>query len=272
MKPARRQAAAAGRISTRNSACASTTATTCCCRATAPPRRTSRKSARRTNSASCDQAIFPFMDLKTGERWTVRPNNGRIPWWVFSAGRRVPETRLSDYLAHGADRPHSGRYRRWPTACGAAACTGGCWSRSPSPPSTPPPREGLARLLAAVMRETLLRGGQACRPMLPKQGLSEALIDPAIATLRARGADIRLNSRIADLTIEGGRITGAAGPGGTDRGRSGRCGRARGSALGRRRPAARAGRAGRVRGHPEHPFPSCRPIPTGRSGKPDSSA
>jgi len=39
------------------------------------------------------------------------------------------------------------------------------------------------------MRETLMRGGKACKAMLPKEGLSEALIDPAIATLRSRGAE-----------------------------------------------------------------------------------
>jgi squalene-associated FAD-dependent desaturase len=158
-----------------------------------------------------NQAIFPFMDLNTGERWVVRPNNGRIPWWVFSAGRRVPETRLSDYLAMAriarirddtvvADCMRRGRLFWWllePVAVAALNTSS---------------REGLARLLGAVMRETLLRGGQACRAMLPKQGLSEALIDPAIATLRARGADIRLNSRIAELTIGGGRITALRGP------------------------------------------------------------
>ena len=50
--------------------------------------------------------------------------------------------------------------------------------------------------------------------MLPKQGLSEGLIDPAIATLQARGAEVRCNSRIAGLSIEGGRITALRGPGG----------------------------------------------------------
>jgi phytoene dehydrogenase-like protein len=77
-----------------------------------------------------------------------------------------------------------------------------------------PTREGLARLLAAVMRETLLRGGAACRPMLPKAGLSEALIDPATAKLQARGAEIRLNSRIAELAIQHNRITALRGPDG----------------------------------------------------------
>jgi squalene-associated FAD-dependent desaturase len=158
-----------------------------------------------------DQAIFPFMDLKTGERWTVRPNKGRIPWWIFMADRNVPETRLSDYLAMARivrirdDTPVGDSMRRgrlyWrllePIAVAALNTSS---------------QEGLARLLGAVMRETLLRGGRACRPMLPKEGLSEGLIHPAIATLQARGAEVRLNSRIAELTIDGGRITALRGP------------------------------------------------------------
>src|ERR1700712_70633 len=44
-----------------------------------------------------DRAIFPFMDVVTGERWAIRPNNGPIPWWILRPDRRVPATRLSDY-------------------------------------------------------------------------------------------------------------------------------------------------------------------------------
>ncbi|TXM89367.1 NAD(P)-binding protein, partial [Methylobacterium sp. WL122] len=46
-----------------------------------------------------DEALFPFADLKTGERWTLRPNAGRVPWWVLSKARRVPGSRARDYLA-----------------------------------------------------------------------------------------------------------------------------------------------------------------------------
>jgi hydroxysqualene dehydroxylase len=75
-----------------------------------------------------------------------------------------------------------------------------------------PAQEGLARLLGAVIRETLVLGGRACLPMLPTVGLSEALIDPAIATLRARGATIKFNDRISGLLIDGGRVTALRGP------------------------------------------------------------
>jgi squalene-associated FAD-dependent desaturase len=160
-----------------------------------------------------NEAIFPFMDLKTGERWVVRPNKGRVPWWVLRSTRRVPETRLSDYLGMAriarirddttvADSMRRGRlyWRLLEPIAVAALNTSG--------------QEGLARLLAAVMRETLLRGGEACRPMLPKEGLSEALIDPAVAMLQTRGAAVRFNSRIAELTIETGKVTMLRGPDG----------------------------------------------------------
>src|SRR5439155_19811732 len=40
-----------------------------------------------------------FCDLATGERWTLAPNLGRLPWWIFDRRRRVPGTRAVDYLA-----------------------------------------------------------------------------------------------------------------------------------------------------------------------------
>src|ERR1044072_350464 len=35
-----------------------------------------------------DKAEFAFIDLKSGERWMVRINDGLIPWWVFDATAR----------------------------------------------------------------------------------------------------------------------------------------------------------------------------------------
>src|SRR4029078_11640139 len=42
-------------------------------------------------------AGFPFVDLASGERWTLRINDG-LPWRIFDMGGRVPGTRLSEYL------------------------------------------------------------------------------------------------------------------------------------------------------------------------------
>jgi len=69
------------------------------------------------------------------------------------------------------------------------------------------PHEALACLFGAVLRETLMKGGKASMPRLAKDGLSEALVDPAIETLRKRGADIQFNRRITGITVVRGRAT-----------------------------------------------------------------
>nr|WP_294520672.1 hydroxysqualene dehydroxylase HpnE [uncultured Rhodopila sp.] len=161
-----------------------------------------------------DQAVFPFLDIKSGERWTVHPNSGRIPWWMFVPHRRVPGTRLADYL----DLIKLVRCRD-DTPVAESVRPGELFRRLVEPLAVAAlntsTAEGLARLLGAVVRETLMQGGAACRPMLPKQGLSEALVEPAIATLRTRGAEIRFNSRIAELTIARGTVAGLRGPAGS---------------------------------------------------------
>jgi len=44
------------------------------------------------------QADFAFFDLATRKRSALRPNDGPLPWWIFSGSRRVPDTRPRDYL------------------------------------------------------------------------------------------------------------------------------------------------------------------------------
>ncbi len=150
--------------------------------------------------------VFPFMDIKSGERWRVRPNLGRIPWWILAKGRRVPDTRLSDYL----------KMRKIAEIKGDTLVTdsmrrGKLYWRLVEPLAVAAlntrPQAGLARLLGAVMRETLLKGGKACIPRFPTDGLSEALIDPAVAKLRERGADVRFNSRVTAIGVTDGRVT-----------------------------------------------------------------
>jgi len=33
------------------------------------------------------QADFAFFDLATRKRWRLRPNDGPLPWWIFSGSR-----------------------------------------------------------------------------------------------------------------------------------------------------------------------------------------
>jgi phytoene dehydrogenase-like protein len=55
------------------------------------------------------------------------------------------------------------------------------------------------------MRNTLARGGGACRPLVAKRGLGAALVDPALAYLDRHGAEIRFDHPLRRLGFGEGR-------------------------------------------------------------------
>jgi squalene-associated FAD-dependent desaturase len=159
----------------------------------------------RGSVAGPEAPCFPFIDRANGARWTLRPSAGRIPWWLFAPSRRVPGTRARDYLRLlGFRAPPAG-------ATVAAMLDHGALYRGLVEPLAiaalnTTPEEGLASLLGAVMRETLLAGGAACLPRIPRQSLAASLIDPALAALGARGAEVKLGQRVTYLRIEADRV------------------------------------------------------------------
>ncbi len=157
------------------------------------------------------EPIIPFMDLRSGKSWALRPNRGRIPFWLLSKSRRVPGTSPLDYLKLlklGHARPTDTVARSFPD--------GPLYRRLVEPFAiaalNTPTSSGAARLLGAVIDETLARGGSACAPLFPREGLSESFIDPAIATLRAAGASIQTSTRIAGLTLAHNRVAALVTP------------------------------------------------------------
>jgi hypothetical protein len=56
------------------------------------------------------------------------------------------------------------------------------------------------------MVETFGRGGDACRPRFAREGLSQSLIDPAVATLRRRDADVLFGHRLRQIDQADGRL------------------------------------------------------------------
>jgi hydroxysqualene dehydroxylase len=159
-----------------------------------------------------DEAAFDFADLGTGERWRLRPNAGRLPWWVMSPSRRVPGSRARDYLAPlGILRAASGK----PEGAGGTigdsmACEGALYRRLWHPvllaALNTEPRDSDVGLAARILRETLGAGGRACRPLVAVNGLSYAFVDPALRHLAARGCVIRLGRRLRGLESVDGRV------------------------------------------------------------------
>ena len=136
-----------------------------------------------------DEPMFPFIETGTGLRWTLRPNRGRIPWWVLLPSRRTPGTRASDHLALlrlrrvagdavvAASLRHDPFYHRLIEPLAIAALN-------------TPLDIALARSLVAVMQRDAVHGrhglhpGGAARGSLGKPGRSGDLV--AAGTWRNR--------------------------------------------------------------------------------------
>jgi squalene-associated FAD-dependent desaturase len=146
-------------------------------------------------------ADFRFVDGATKESWVLRLGDGGLPLWIFDAGSRVPNTSLLDYLKllplliGGSDRPlrevldrDSELYRRLLDPLMIAALN----IDTPS---------GSSKLAAQVARETLMRGGEACRPLVFEAGLSVAFVDPALVFLEQQGATVRFEHELEALSV-----------------------------------------------------------------------
>ncbi|MBA3880406.1 MAG: hypothetical protein C0500_11900 [Sphingobium sp.] len=153
-------------------------------------------------------AAFEFVDLKDSARWTIRPNDGPIPWWLLFAGRRVPGTSIASYAALGrllvgrnSDRVSdridlSGQLARLlidPVLLSALNTD---------------PREGSARLAAAMIQGSLARGGRASAPRIAEPTLAAAFVEPALAWLALRGGKLATGTRLRALVTDGDRVTG----------------------------------------------------------------
>jgi squalene-associated FAD-dependent desaturase len=153
------------------------------------------------------RAQFPFVDLSTGQRWQLDLGDGRLPFWVFNAKSRVPDTGLLDYLAllpiiwAGTGK----------LVGDAIPCKGTLYRRLVQPlllaALNVDPPEGSAGLAGAVVRETLLAGGQACRPLIARDGLSAVLVDPAIRLLQEQGATVQFGRELRELAMSDKRVT-----------------------------------------------------------------
>jgi len=147
------------------------------------------------------RAQFPFVDLTTGQRWQLDLGDSRLPLWVFDSTRRVPDTGLRDYLTlMPLIWSSPGRL-----VGNAIPCDGLLYQRLVQPlllaALNVDPPEGSAGLAGAVVRETLLAGGQACRPLIAREGLSAVLVEPAIKLLQGKGASIQFGHELRGFGI-----------------------------------------------------------------------
>ncbi len=152
------------------------------------------------------RARFPFVDLTTGRRWQLDLGDSRLPLWLFDKDRRVPDTNLRDYLAL-MPLIWAGHEK---LVGDAIPCDGTLYQRLVQPlllaALNVDPPEGSAGLAGAVVRETLLAGGQACRPLIARDGLSAVLVEPAVRLLQGKGASIAFGHELRELGITADRV------------------------------------------------------------------
>lgn len=150
-------------------------------------------------------ADFVFHDLRDGQSWTVRINDGRVPWWITSRARRVPQSGIVDYLPIlRLMMARKGRVDERFTTIGPV------WQRLLKPVLLAAlniaPGEGAAVLAGAVLRETLTKGGLAMRPQIAEPSLAAAFIDPATTWLNAQGSAVALGKRLRAIDFDGDRV------------------------------------------------------------------
>jgi squalene-associated FAD-dependent desaturase len=152
-------------------------------------------------------ATFPFLDVATGETWAIRPNDGRLPWWIFSERRRVPHTHAWDYVS-------ALQLLNPDDKATVADCLGQrtrlselFWEPLVVSVMNASLEDAAAKPLATVLRETFGHGEAACRPWIAMGGLSAALVDPALARLQQLGAVYHPSWRLVQIDKEVGRAT-----------------------------------------------------------------
>jgi squalene-associated FAD-dependent desaturase len=152
-------------------------------------------------------AHLAFRDLATGARWTIAPDDGPIPFWLFDRKRRVPGTRARDYLvltrllAAGKDD----------TIADVMPCRGILWERLLQPfflaALNTEPGQGSARLAARLVRETFARGGHAYCARIAHPTLASVFVDPALKLLARAGGKISLGERLRRIAFADGAVS-----------------------------------------------------------------
>lgn len=158
-----------------------------------------------------DHAEFEFVDVSETAgsplpRWSFRPNDGRVPWWIFSRARRLPGTAARDYLRLARLAGGTGGE----TVADRIEPDGIVWHRLIEPvllaALNTAPAEASAALTAHVIRQSLGRGGAAMRPRIAHPTLAAAFVEPALAWLSANRGTVTLGQRVRRLEFEGGAL------------------------------------------------------------------
>jgi squalene-associated FAD-dependent desaturase len=141
---------------------------------------------------------FNFQDIKKNENWSIRPSRGRVPWWIFSPSNRIPGTALFDYLSLVRLK-----FTRDQKISNLVKTSGPIFDRLWQPLSqavlNTDAYDGSSASMWTMLSKTLLKGSSFCQPLLAKEGLSAALINPAVYFLKTHKTNVRYYMTLQNL-------------------------------------------------------------------------
>lgn len=160
-------------------------------------------------------ASVPFLDLCSGERWAIRPNAGRVPWWLASRARRAPDGGLRTHLSDLMRLRRAGPSETVADLLGGSRLYSRFWRPLAVSILNTAAEEASALLLLRTMEESLALGGVACQPLFPRRSLSKTFVEPALDRLKSLGVEVRFHDRLRHIGRRDGRavtLNFSAGP------------------------------------------------------------
>lgn len=146
-------------------------------------------------------AEYPFVDLRSGESWSIDLGDGRIPWWILSEKKRIPGTKLLDYWRSRklmSAGPHETIHN---VLSGTRTLYERFWKPFSIAVLNTEPETASASLMKPVISETLMKGGSACRPVLAQRGLGFSFADPAVTYLQEKQCRVHLGQRCKSIEL-----------------------------------------------------------------------
>jgi squalene-associated FAD-dependent desaturase len=139
--------------------------------------------------------LLPYMKSGGELQWSFRPGSPFFPFWLMTANRRVPGTNPGHYLEALKLR----KATKNQTVADCVDPNGPLFDRFWQPMTravlNTDAEEASAALLWKTIQMTFLKGESACRPLMFTEGLSAALVTPALRLLERTGAIVRFQSR-----------------------------------------------------------------------------
>jgi len=153
------------------------------------------------------EAVIPFIDLRNEKRWDMRFNKSSIPFWLLNKSARVPDASLGQHLALAKMM----RAKDTDVIANFVAQDNPLYERLIDPLSVAvinmSPETASAKLMANVLKETVMKGGKACQPRLARHSLAKTFIDPALAYLKANNTQVKFGARLKSIEQNGGQVT-----------------------------------------------------------------